>query len=428
MGDSFGIEDNVVEGAARMLGIAVQAPDQQKVKDHGTQVASAFTSYLKGRGYLQEYQKTDNIDLAVQAFQEAVKLDSSFAPAYAGLGEAYWKKYALTKDVSFTARARQACKQAVTLNSNLPASHLCLGVLDNGTGQFAKAAAEFQLAIAADPNSEEAYDGLARAYRGLGKTRNAEETFQRATLLRPNYWAPYNWLGDFYANIGEYEKATAMFRRVTALAPENHLGYTNLGAMDYRLHRWAEAEEMFRKSIELRPTAMGYSNLGTVLFYQGRYADSARQFEEAVRLAPKDESWWVNLADAYRWTAGEKGKAPAAYNMAIGLARDQLKVNPRDAGTLAEMSLSQAKLGDKNDAESSIRRAVQLDPQNPQFIYIEALVFHLTSDRAGALDTLRKAVAKGYPVSEILAEPEWHNLSNDPEFKDIVARPGKKEN
>ncbi|HET7841175.1 MAG TPA: tetratricopeptide repeat protein, partial [Terriglobia bacterium] len=423
--DSFGIEDSVVEGASRMLGIS--GAGQGGVKDRGTTVASAFSEYLQGLGYLQEYQQPGNLDEAVDAFQSALKLDGSFAPAHAGLGDAYWRKYEVTRDMAWTGRARQACAQAVKINPNLAASHLCLGIVANGTGQFEQAAAEFQQAIALDPKSEEAYHGLANAYRGLGKSAETEEAYQRAILLRPNYWAPYNWLGDFYANTGRYAEAATMFQRVTSLAPENYLGFDNLGAMDYRLHRWDEAERMFKRSIELKPSAMAYSNLGTLYFYQGRYAPSARQFEQAVQLKPKDEAWWVNLADAYRWTPGEKEKAPAAYNMAIGLARDRLMINPRSAETLAVLALCEAKLGHKNDATAAIRRAVNLNPEDPQNIYIEALVSHLTGDRAGALDFLRKAVAKGYPVSEILAEPEWNNLASDSEFKKIVAGPGKKE-
>jgi eukaryotic-like serine/threonine-protein kinase len=426
-GDSFGIEDTVVEGAARMLGMEVQSTGLQEAKEHGTRVARAFTAYLQGRGYLQEYQKTESVNLGIEAFQKALKLDASYAPAYAGLGDAYWTKYELTKDTTLTDRARQACRQAVMLNPDLAASHLCLGVLENGTGQFAKAAEEFQRAMEKDPNSEEAYRGLANAYRGMGKTEDAEKTFQQATLLRPNYWGPYNWLGNFYANTGEYAKAAAMFKRVTALAPENHRGYANLGAMDFRLKRWDEAEQMFKRSIQLNPNGTAYSNLGTLYFFRGRYAEAARQFEQAVQVAPKNELWWGNLGDAYRWAPGEKDKAPAAYNMAIGLAREQLKVNPHDAETLASLALCQAKLGKKADAVRSIRRAVQIEPDNPEYIYFEALVHHLGGDRASALDSLKKAVAQGYPVSEILAEPEWHNLSDDSGFKSIVAGPAKKE-
>jgi eukaryotic-like serine/threonine-protein kinase len=146
-----------------------------------------------------------------------------------------------------------------------------------------------------------------------------------------------------------------------------------------------------------------------------------------VQLAPKDEDWWGNLGDAYRWTPGEKGKAAAAYNMAIGLAQDHLKINPKSAGTLVTLAICEAKVGNRQDATAAIRRAVNLDPEDPQNIYIEALVTHLTGDHAGALDFLRKAVAKGYPISEILAEPEWNDLSRDPEFKKIVEGPGKKE-
>ncbi len=423
--DSFGIEDSVVEGAARMLGIA--APGPTGAREHGTKVASAFSEYLQGLGYLQEYQQPGNLDKAVEAFQTALKMDGSFAPAHAGLGQTYWRKYEATRDAAWTDRARQSCQQAVTLNPNLPASHLCLGVIANGTGQFEKAASEFQAAVSADPGSEEAYHGLANAYRRLDKPAETERTFQRAIQLRPNYWAPYNWLGDYYGNTGRYAEAATMFEKVVALAPENHLGYDNLGAMDYRLHRWDEAERMFKRSIELNPSAVAYSNLGTLYFYQGRYAPSARQFEQAVQLAPKDEAWWSNLGDAYRWTPGEKDKAAGAYNMATGLARERLKINPKSAQTLVILAVSEAKLGHPNEATAAIRRAVNLDPQDPQNIYIEALVSHLTGDRAGALEFLKEAVAKGYPVSEILAEPEWNNLANDSEFKKIVAVPGKKE-
>jgi tetratricopeptide (TPR) repeat protein/TolB-like protein len=427
-GDSFGIEDTVVEGAARMLGIAVQGAGHQEAKEHGTQVAQAFTEYLQGRGYLQEYQKIESVNRSIEAFQKATKLDAAYAPAYAGLGDAYWRKYELTKDTSLTNLSRGACLQAVKLNSNLAASHLCLGVLENGTGQFSKAAEEFQRAIAKDPNSEEAYRGLANAYQGLGKPAETEQTFQQAILLRPSNWAPYNWLGNFYANTGEYAKAATMFKRVTVLAPENHRGYANLGAMDFRLQRWEEAEQMFKRSIQLDPNGTAYSNLGTLYFYRGRYAEAAREFEQAVQVAPKNDMWWANLGDAYRWAPGEKEKSPAAYNMAVDLERAQLKVNPKSAETLGTLALSEAKLGKKADAIRSVRRATELEPKNPQYIYFEALVSHLAGDRASALEFLKKAVAEGYPVSEILAEPEWHSLSNDPEFKSIVTVAAKKEN
>ena len=427
MGDSFDIEDRVVEGAARMLGITIQDSSHSAFKSYGTQVASAFSYYLQGRGFLQDYQKIENINQAIDAFQGAIKLDANFAPAHAGLGDAYWRKFELTKDVSLTERARQACQQAVTLDANLPASHLCLGVIANGTGQFESAVAEFKQAIAADPNSEEGYRGLAEAYRGMGKNSHAEETFERATLLRPNYWAPFNWLGNFYANTGEYTKAAEMFRRVTALAPENHRGYANLGAMDFRLKKWDEAEQMFKRSIELNPNGTAYSNLGTLYFFRGRYREAARQFEQAVQVAPKNELWWTNLGDAYRWAPGERDKAPAAYNMAVDLAKSQLKINPNAADTLATMALCEAKLGKMNEAEEAIRRAVKLDSSDPQYVYIEALVFHLAGDRTSALEFLRKAVAQGYPTSEIQAEPEWQGLSDNPDFKEIVTGHVKKE-
>ena len=59
---------------------------------------TASNNYILGRGYLLEYQKLENIDAAIAAFKRALKEEPNYAVAYAGLGEAYLKKYNLTDD------------------------------------------------------------------------------------------------------------------------------------------------------------------------------------------------------------------------------------------------------------------------------------------------------------------------------------------
>ena len=54
---------------------------------------AGYEFYLKGRGYLLEYQKPENIDAAIKEFEQALKVSPNYAPAYAGLGEAYWHGY-----------------------------------------------------------------------------------------------------------------------------------------------------------------------------------------------------------------------------------------------------------------------------------------------------------------------------------------------
>ena len=73
---------------------------------------------------------------------------------------------------------------------------------------------------------------------------------------------------------------------------------------------------------------------------------TSRMFEKAVELEPQNYLYRGNLADAYRWTPGEKDRAKPNYVQAIGLAERDLKVNPRDTDELGYVALYEAKSGD----------------------------------------------------------------------------------
>ncbi len=53
-----------------------------------TRVAEAYEFYLQGRGYLQHYEKIENIDRAIVLFTRAIERDSLYALGFKGLGEA----------------------------------------------------------------------------------------------------------------------------------------------------------------------------------------------------------------------------------------------------------------------------------------------------------------------------------------------------
>jgi adenylate cyclase len=54
--------------------------------------ADAFDNYLQARDFLYRRTKS-NVKIAIQLFQKAIELDSRYAAAYAGLGEAYANFY-----------------------------------------------------------------------------------------------------------------------------------------------------------------------------------------------------------------------------------------------------------------------------------------------------------------------------------------------
>src|SRR5260370_25939137 len=91
--DPFAVQDQVVNAAVEMLNVEVQPGEREALQTHGTEVASAYDFYLQGLGYLQNYDKMENIESAVKVFDTALQLDPQYALAYAGRGQAYCEMY-----------------------------------------------------------------------------------------------------------------------------------------------------------------------------------------------------------------------------------------------------------------------------------------------------------------------------------------------
>jgi tetratricopeptide (TPR) repeat protein len=325
-----------------------------------------------------------------------------------------------TQDTDWAAKAQRSCSHAVTLNADLADTHLCQGIMQGGTGHYSEAVAQFQKVLDIEPANTFAYEGLANAQYNLKRISEAEATYQRAISVRPNYWAPYNWLGVLYLRTGENEKAAEMFRKVTKLDPGNHQAFYDLCGADFYLGKTADAEEMCKKSLAIRPNGTAYSNLGTLTFYQGHFDRSAEYFQKAVPFSPKDSTLWGNLGDAYRWSSHERAKAVPAYRKAAALAREGLRVNPKDYSLLGNLALYEAKSSNIKQAIRDLEKSLSLAPKNLQLTYNAALVYHLAGQQAKALDYLRRARDGGYPAQSIGADPEWKSMKGNPEFQQII--------
>ena len=160
-------------------------------------------------------------------------------------------------------------------------------------------------------------------------------------------------------------------------------------------------------------------------FFAGHHAESVGMFKEATELAPQSYMCWGNLADAYRWTPGEKDRAKATYARAIGLAERALEVNPRDTDALAYLALYQAKSGELEKARQSIGQAVALAPKDVNVLSEATEVYAVTGDQQKALDCLKSAVQGAYPRFEIEANPEFAGLRKDPRYREIMAEAPK---
>lgn len=419
--DAFGAEDDIAQGTVKALQLKLRPEEASGLSLHGTDNPEAYKDFLQARGYLLEYTRAENIDGALLMAGEALKLDPNFGQAKAALGEAYWRKYWLTKQGRWTQMAKSECERAVSLGNAGPAGHTCLGLIDDGSGQYAAAAGEFQRAVDLDPTNEDAYVGLALANEHQGAIDEAEKTYQRLIAIRPNSRLAYNSLGTFYLRRTQYDKAAGMFQRVIALAPEGYGAYVNLGATYTEMGRYADAIGPLKKSITIRPSYAAYDNLGTAYIGLNKFSEAATAYQDAIKLNPQQHVTWGNLGDAQKYL-GQKAEAATAYRKAEELAGEELKVNPHDPDVLSSLAAYYSNLGDREHALRYLQECLRIGSNDKDVLLDAAAVYNNLGDSGVAVEWLAKAVQAGYAVNRINDLPEFRNLRGNPGYQQLVAR------
>jgi tetratricopeptide (TPR) repeat protein/tRNA A-37 threonylcarbamoyl transferase component Bud32 len=415
-------EDLALETAA-LLGIPPSPADRPALAAGGTTVPGALEAHLRGLGFMANTGFA-NVDRAVQALEEAVKLDPSFASGEADLAAALRWKFSLTGEESLLARAESGCRQALLINERLGRAHLVLGRICRGLRRYEEAVREFQAAGATGPWGYDAATEIAATYEENLQPARAETAYREAIRLRPGYWAAYSYLGFFYFYQGQTEKARDMYLRVTKIVPNNINGLNSLGAAYFKLGDYVRAEELFARSNAVKRNPDACSNLGTIYYYRGRYADAVGMYEAAVGYNKDYYVLWGNLADAYHFTFGNEAKAADAYAKAVTLAERDLAVERGDAQVRSRLAVYLVKTGSLEKAASEITEALRHKPDDPTVVLKSILVFELAGDRARALEALKRYLELKGPLEEVSKDPFFAGLRRDPEYLRIVGRGG----
>lgn len=421
--DPFAIEDKVADSVVRALELDLQPQERRLLVAHGTDEPVAYDYYLQGRGYLQDFQKHENVDSAIAVFTRALAKDPRYALAYSGLGEAYWRKYEIDKRNEYADQAQTACAQALALDGNLAEGHGCLGLVYNGTGRYENAVVEYRRAVYFEPTNDDAIRGLAAAYANLGRMGDAESTYMAAIATRPNYWGGYNALGGLYMSEGRYLEAAEIFSRVTALAPDSFRGYSNLGGAYVLLGKYTEAITALEQSIAIRGTVDAYSNLATAYFNLRRYDDAASNYMRAAALDDRNYVVWGNLADAYYYSGRRHAEAIEMYKKALLLAKARLAVNPRETSVLGDIASYYAVLGNRDQALDYLNKAFeQSGNKDPDLLFQAAMVHNQFGETDATLEWLSKALSAGFSATTIADAPALEGLHSNAQFRKMLQR------
>jgi tetratricopeptide (TPR) repeat protein len=377
--------------------------------------ATARADYANG---MAAVRKDTGVDSAVASLERAVKADPDSPLIYAGLAEAEWFKYFLSKDENWLQRAKESARQAELRNPDLAPVLRIVGVLDANSGLYERAEAEYRRAIELEPGNGDTYRRLGQVLERNNQTDEALANYRKALDLDPGYYRTNQAVGNFYLNRGSYDEAAKYLKRTVELAPDEPNGHYALGAAYLEAGRFGEAENELRVSTRLAETPAALHALGYVLMYEGRDREAIPYISQAIRIGPERYLWWLNLGIAYRHL-NSMAESEHANRRALALAEKEMTRDPRNGEIRSHLAYLCARLGSQDRAESEIAQALQLSPLDENTRWAAAATYEALGRRE---DTLRLLTASPSSVlAHISHWPDVADLHADTRFQELLA-------
>ncbi len=184
-----GLEDRITEKVAGVLGIRLTSPEKARIYRRYTANAAAYEAYLRGRAHLVRSTQ-EGMAAAAEAFDEALRLDPTYALAHAGLAMASAEmhlRFAPEGEVkAWGEAARTQAQRALELDPNLAEVHQALAAVYGKTDfEWEKTIEESHRALELNPRLELPHSFLARAFYHLGLLEAADEKVREALALDP---------------------------------------------------------------------------------------------------------------------------------------------------------------------------------------------------------------------------------------------------
>jgi adenylate cyclase len=258
--DVFALQDELARAIATTLVAHVNKAEAERTLLQPPTSWQAYEYFVRGADILAGYWSTVKVaDLyeSRRLLERSLAIDPNFARAYASLSTTWiiaWRNR-LDKDHLDPAaldEAHRMANRAVQLHPNLPQAHASLGVVLAWKRQHDEGVAEFEKAVALNPNFTDWRMAIALVY--AGQSARAIEVLKTHMRLDPFYvpLAPH-WLGLAHYTLGQYPEALAALSECALRAPNYGAVHLWLAATHARMGRMDAACAEAGRVLELDP-------------------------------------------------------------------------------------------------------------------------------------------------------------------------------
>jgi tetratricopeptide (TPR) repeat protein len=300
--DVLALQDELASAIAHEIDVQLTPTEQSRLKTAPVVNPEAYDAYLKGR-YFFNRPSDENLKKAIEYFEQAVKLNPKFAPAYSGLSDAYlWAGYneGVLTAADAKPKAKAAAEKAIELDDSSAEAHTSLATFKLFYEfDWAGCEREFRRAFELNPNYAFAHDqfGLGLAFQGRLDESTAEG--KRAATLDPlSPQIPIdNLIGLAWKH--DFQFANAEAKRAVDLDPSYFFAQWAYGWLDIQADKVTEAIPPLKKAKSMDSPAFVGAWLGYAYGASGDRAHALAELADLKRTSLHGRVLPFNLALVY---------------------------------------------------------------------------------------------------------------------------------
>jgi TolB-like protein/class 3 adenylate cyclase len=257
LADLFEMQDEIVGRVANQLGAELTSAEARRAQQASN--PDSMDLYYQGLASLNKGINPENMAQARGYFERSLALDPDNLDALLGLGRVDYSLGGARLSDDFDARlaaAETTIAKVLSLRPNDPLAHEIMGGILNQTHRSEQGIAEFERALALDPNLATAHGDIGLAKIFVGRPEEAEAHEKEALRLSPRDSFAWLWLhfaGAAKMARGANEEAVALFRRSIENNRTIPLTHFFLAAGLANLDRLEEAQSEAKAGLALDP-------------------------------------------------------------------------------------------------------------------------------------------------------------------------------